>query len=457
MGQKVSVCIITRNHERFIETCLKSVKPVAYEIIIYDLGSLDKTKKIAKKYGKFFNIKFENDYSKLKNKQTIQAKGDWILFLEPEEVLMEDTQKKLLPFLENLPQTNVPLVFQFKVFNSQPDGYPGTTFFKNTLFKNNQNIIFNGLVHEYPVCTKGELIIQKAPFAINNFESFKPPGEVQKKAIHNINLLIESIEKSKDKSRNYHYFYHLGNAYCQVYDFHRALESYNKANYLFQQLKNKPYIFYGELLVKLTGTLAFCFQNYKDCLIFVDELLKVSPKFLDALFLLGYCKQNMGNYNEALKIYKNILNLSDKNSEELNPLGLTSLDTALIPLVKFNLGRTYLNLKNKEKGINFLESSYNSSPATKQTLLHLTRYYLLESNLSKALPFYLKNTSQKHHPKEIENMESTAKLPSDSPAFKEMLLKFLISMEPLDEWTELESAQIKGKIEEVRGEEEVRR
>jgi tetratricopeptide (TPR) repeat protein len=447
MGQKISVCIVTRDHERFIEPCLKSIKPIASEIIIYDLGSKDKTKKIAKKYGKVFNIKFENDYSKLKNKLAIQAKGDWILFLEPEEVLAEDTQKKLLQFLESLLQKNVPLIFQLKVFNLQPGGYPGTTYFKSVLFKNGQNIIFNGLVHEYPVCTKGELIIQKTPFSMNNFESFKLPGEIQKKAINNINLLLEAIEKSKDKSRNYHYFYHLGNAYCQVYDFHRAMEAYNRANYFFQQLKNKSYIFYGELLVKITGTMAFCTQNYKECLIFVDELLKVSPKFLDALFLLGYCKQNIGNYKEAVKVYQQILNLSVNNNEQLNPLGLTSLEASLIPLVKFNLGRCFTNLENKVKGIDYLEQSLNLSPDSKQTLIHLIRYYLLENNLTKALPLYFKNTVQKHHPKEKENMEIVSKLPVDSQDYKEMLIKFLKSMENLDEWTELERKHIKDKID----------
>ena len=45
----LSVCIITKNEERFIDSCLKSVQNIADEIIIVDAFSTDKTKKKAKK------------------------------------------------------------------------------------------------------------------------------------------------------------------------------------------------------------------------------------------------------------------------------------------------------------------------------------------------------------------------------------------------------------------------
>ncbi|MFH0867833.1 MAG: glycosyltransferase, partial [Candidatus Woesearchaeota archaeon] len=44
----ISLCIIAKNEEKYLEKCLDSVKPIADEIIIVDTGSNDKTKEIAK-------------------------------------------------------------------------------------------------------------------------------------------------------------------------------------------------------------------------------------------------------------------------------------------------------------------------------------------------------------------------------------------------------------------------
>ena len=44
----VSVCMIVKNEEHCLERCLKSLAPVADEIIVVDTGSDDGTKDIAK-------------------------------------------------------------------------------------------------------------------------------------------------------------------------------------------------------------------------------------------------------------------------------------------------------------------------------------------------------------------------------------------------------------------------
>ena len=46
----VSVCLIARNEEKYIEQCLRSVKRVADEIILVDTGSTDRTVELARKF-----------------------------------------------------------------------------------------------------------------------------------------------------------------------------------------------------------------------------------------------------------------------------------------------------------------------------------------------------------------------------------------------------------------------
>ncbi len=45
----ISLCMIVKNEEQFIEQCLNSVKDLVQEIIIVDTGSTDKTIKILRK------------------------------------------------------------------------------------------------------------------------------------------------------------------------------------------------------------------------------------------------------------------------------------------------------------------------------------------------------------------------------------------------------------------------
>ena len=58
----ISVCIIAKNEERYIEECLKRLKPYEMEIIVTDTGSTDRTKEIAEKYADDIHYDSLSDY-----------------------------------------------------------------------------------------------------------------------------------------------------------------------------------------------------------------------------------------------------------------------------------------------------------------------------------------------------------------------------------------------------------
>ncbi len=82
--EKISVVVITKNEERNLEVCLRSVS-FANEIIIVDAGSSDKTVKIAQKFTKnVFTRKWDN-FANQKNYGIDRAKNDWVLSLDADE------------------------------------------------------------------------------------------------------------------------------------------------------------------------------------------------------------------------------------------------------------------------------------------------------------------------------------------------------------------------------------
>jgi len=93
---KLSVVLATRNEEENISRCLKSVKLIADEIIIFDEYSTDKTKQIAESFGaKVFLHPHHDIFHITKQKAIDMAKGEWILQLDADEVVTPELAEEI--------------------------------------------------------------------------------------------------------------------------------------------------------------------------------------------------------------------------------------------------------------------------------------------------------------------------------------------------------------------------
>ncbi len=94
---RLSVCLIVRNEERFIERCLASVKAIAHQIIVVDTGSTDRTIEIAQSFGaEIHAFEWCDDFSAARNAALAHATGDWVLSLDADEELPADEHPRLL-------------------------------------------------------------------------------------------------------------------------------------------------------------------------------------------------------------------------------------------------------------------------------------------------------------------------------------------------------------------------
>ncbi|KKT76342.1 MAG: Glycosyl transferase family 2 [Microgenomates group bacterium GW2011_GWA2_44_7] len=86
MASLISVVITTRNEEKYLPQVLSSVKELADEILIVDIESRDNSVEVAKKFGaRVISHKYINYVEPVRNFGVSQAKGDWILVLDPDE------------------------------------------------------------------------------------------------------------------------------------------------------------------------------------------------------------------------------------------------------------------------------------------------------------------------------------------------------------------------------------
>jgi len=99
MINKLSVAIITKNEEKNIERCIKSVL-WADEIVIVDSGSTDKTLEICRKYKcKIIETEWLG-FGKTKQLAVNSASNNWILSLDADEVVTEKLKNEIIQILE---------------------------------------------------------------------------------------------------------------------------------------------------------------------------------------------------------------------------------------------------------------------------------------------------------------------------------------------------------------------
>ncbi len=98
----ISVVILTKNEEKNLPDCLESIRQLAYEIIVIDDNSTDKTPEIAKKFGaKVFTRPLNNDFAAQRNFGLEKAKGNWVLFLDADERITPELKKEILSSLQS--------------------------------------------------------------------------------------------------------------------------------------------------------------------------------------------------------------------------------------------------------------------------------------------------------------------------------------------------------------------
>ncbi|MCK4177608.1 glycosyltransferase [Aciditerrimonas ferrireducens] len=90
----LSGCLIVKDEERFIEQCLRSILPVVDEIVVYDTGSTDRTREIARDLGALVVEGYwDDDFARARNAAVRRCGGEWVLWLDADEVLVcEDPQ-----------------------------------------------------------------------------------------------------------------------------------------------------------------------------------------------------------------------------------------------------------------------------------------------------------------------------------------------------------------------------
>lgn len=147
--QTISLCMILKNEEATIERCLQSVFDIVDEIIIVDTGSTDKTKEIVKKYtDKIYDFQWIDDFAAARNYSFNHATMDYIMWLDADDILLEEDKTKLALLKETLDSSIDTVTMKYNV-GFDEYGNVTLTYRRNRLVKRSNNFSWIGFVHEY--------------------------------------------------------------------------------------------------------------------------------------------------------------------------------------------------------------------------------------------------------------------------------------------------------------------
>lgn len=287
----ISLCIIAKNEESNLASCLNPIASLVDEIIIIDTGSTDKTKEIALEYTeKVYDFRWNNSFSDARNFSISKASYDYILVLDCDELVESIDIREIKKLIQANPY-KVGRLLRVNEYSREGSLYKYrervNRLFSRHLFQ------YEGIIHEQIVSKSKE-----------NYETYNIPLEVnhsgyegdletrKKKTERNISLLKEAL---KDNPQDPYIIYQLGKSYYMGEDYHSACKYFGEALYFDLDTRLE----YVQDMVESYGYALLNTKQYDVAL----QLLNVYDEFshsADFIFMIALVFMNNGRFKEAI-------------------------------------------------------------------------------------------------------------------------------------------------------------
>jgi hypothetical protein len=144
----LSVCLVTRNEEQNLPRVLRSVAGLADQVVVIDTGSSDRTAAVAAELGAHVEqFAWDDDFSAARNFALDRATGDWVLWLNPDEELVPDSQAAVRQALADTGALAYHVRVQDRLRADRPDAVSETVQLR--LFRRDPELRFLGRLHPH--------------------------------------------------------------------------------------------------------------------------------------------------------------------------------------------------------------------------------------------------------------------------------------------------------------------
>ncbi|MEW5924422.1 MAG: tetratricopeptide repeat protein, partial [Candidatus Zixiibacteriota bacterium] len=416
----VSACMMVKNEEELLPTCLESIRNWVDEIIIVDTGSTDRTIEIARSYGaRVFSQKWSKDFSKHRNYSISKATCDWIFIIDADEEFIGDDLPELRRAIN---QENFRIV-SISVLNTDKKTGECTSFLPSPrLFKRDAGFHYEGIVHNQLQFPGNEPILRVGA-RIKHYGYNLSHDLKMKKVARSRELLEKQLEISPDDPFVHFNYAQLLRGITKKPDSELAdliLRHAARAVEL-SDPRNRATLPLHLQGLHQQATVLIAAGRFEEAVEKCRQALETKPDYLDALYTMAEAYGRMQDFNQAEKYFNKYLDEQKKYDPAKEDLSIILLfgfmrhrayySLGLIHQIQGNLAQAenyykkalaeqdpcldinlkladiYLNREEADKAWEYIEKELALNPSSDLANLYKARYYALTGNEEKAASF----------------------------------------------------------------------
>lgn len=297
----LSLCMIVKNEEEFLDDCLTSVKGVVDEIIIVDTGSTDRTVEIAERHGaRIFHTEWTGDFATARNESLRHATSDWILVLDADETIPAEYHDELRKALRNKDNVGYSLIIE-NLLGKDGESRQMAMIFR--LFQNRPDLRYEGIIHEQII-----LSAQRTGMPLGNSHArIIHRGYLNQymdqRDKHQRNLAI-LLEQEKQEPKNPYVHFNLGQTYKLLSRYEDSERSFLHSLELLKAGNvSHAVAYYANLYFSLAELYRIVGKN-EEAIDICNEAIEHYPTYPDVVFTKGHTMLNMGRYQEAIECFE---------------------------------------------------------------------------------------------------------------------------------------------------------
>src|SRR3954462_15007761 len=298
----LSLCMIVRDEEEMLPRSLAAVRDAVDEIVVVDTGSTDRPIEIARSFGaKVIEREWTGSFAEARNASFDAATGDWVMFLDADEVLVSDDAQRLREVLGRTWRE----AFYLVETNFTGELGDGSAVTHNALrvFRNRPEYRFEGRIHEQIAqnLPSGQPErIEITDVRVEHYGYLGVVRDAKDKSRRNIELLERPRDEGGEETGFLHF--NLGSEYAALGENAKARASFERSWELMRGRPDRAAYGYIPSLVarlvrapRLTGDL-------DGAIALADEGLRILPGFTDLVFEQAEAAREAGSAELAAEL-----------------------------------------------------------------------------------------------------------------------------------------------------------
>ena len=387
-GQRLSLCMIVRNEEAALPNCLASAQGLIDELIVVDTGSTDRTVEIAQRFGaKVYHFEWIDDFSAARNESIKHATGDWILWLDADDIFPEKYHATIRSLLAS-PKDHA---FYFRLENVGGDE---AECYQLRMYPNTPGINYTMPVHEQILPSLIQLGVDK----IINLEDvavihtgYTDAETIAAKNVKYLQIMDKWLEAHPEDSVTRS---HVARTHHTEGRHEQAIREYHTVINDDKCLREHALIYIGSLIY--LGRSYLSLKDYSEAVSAFEAALNVEADYDIAYMCLGETYTRMGESDKAIEFLEKI---RDKGG-----IKITFLPVEVKSLTYYSrhfLGQNYESKNRLDEAIAEYRAAIQFNPRLTKAPTALAQLFANQGNMSEA--HRVLDQAVQANPDEVEN------------------------------------------------------